>query len=145
MDTTSSGMTFAAYLPVASSLCYVDQLLYPTGVGEGLGILHVLAGDLVQGAADRGHRLVRQDAWAVASWEPIDQVSHRVFTWKHTPTEPGQNHSLVLQIGNCRTQHKTAAEGSEKHSIKTCQEFTFYTESRETTCQFLNFFFLLDL
>lgn len=84
-------MIFAAYLPVTSSLCYVDQFLYPPGVGEGLGILHVLAGDLVQGAADRGHRLVRQDAGPISSGQPIDQVSHGVFTCKHT--EPAQSQS----------------------------------------------------
>lgn len=56
--TQTAQVRFAAYSPVTSSLCYVDQLLYAASVSEGLGILHVLAGDLVQGAADGSHRLV---------------------------------------------------------------------------------------
>lgn len=54
----------AADLPVSSALGYVHQLFYAPRVSQGLGILHVLAGDLVQGAADGCHGLIRQHAGA---------------------------------------------------------------------------------
>lgn len=64
--------------PVSSALGDVDQLLDAARVGQGLGVLHVLAGDLVQGAADGRHRLVRQQG-GVAAGEPVHQVPHGVF------------------------------------------------------------------
>ena len=42
----------AADLPVSSALGDVHQLLYASRISQSLGVLHILAGDLVQGAAD---------------------------------------------------------------------------------------------
>lgn len=44
--------------PVSSALGDVDQLLDAARVGQGLGVLHVFAGDLVQGATDGCHSLI---------------------------------------------------------------------------------------
>lgn len=65
--------------PVSSALGDVDQLLDAPRVGQGLGVLHVLAGDLVQGATDGRHRLVGQQRGA-APRETIDQVPHRILS-----------------------------------------------------------------
>lgn len=65
-------------LPVSSAFGDVDQLLDPPGVSQGFGVLHVLAGDLVQRAADGGHRFVGQHG-GVPPREAIDQVPHRVL------------------------------------------------------------------
>lgn len=80
-------------LPVSSALGDVHQLLYASRVSQGLGVLHVLAGDLVQGAADGRHGLIRQHAGAGATWEPVDQVSHGVFPC------PGQKSSFRFWKG----------------------------------------------
>ena len=72
----------AADLPVSSALGDVHQLLYASRISQGLGVLHVLAGDLVQGAADGRHGLIREHAGAGATWEPVDQVSHGVFAFR---------------------------------------------------------------
>lgn len=65
-------------LPVPSAFGDVDQLLDAARVRQGLGVLHVPAGDLVQGATDGRHRLVRQQG-GVSSGEAVDQVPHGVF------------------------------------------------------------------
>lgn len=70
----------AAAAPVSSALCDVDQLLDAARVGQGLGVLHVLAGDLVQGATDGCHSLVRQQG-GVSSGEAVYQVPHCVLPW----------------------------------------------------------------
>lgn len=64
--------------PVSPALGDVDQLLDAARVGQGLGVLHVLAGDLVQSAADGCDRLVRQQC-GVAAGEPVHQVPHGVL------------------------------------------------------------------
>lgn len=76
----SSSRLLASDLPVSSALSYVHQLFYPPRVSQGFGVLHVFAGDLVQGTADGCHGLIRQHAGASASRKPVDQVSHGVFT-----------------------------------------------------------------
>lgn len=65
--------------PVSSALGDVDQLLDAPRVGQSLGVLHVFAGDLVQGATDGRHRLVRQQG-GVSPGEPVDQVPHRILS-----------------------------------------------------------------
>lgn len=64
--------------PVSSALGDVDQLLDAARVGQGLGVLHVFARDLVQGATDGRHGLVRQQG-GVSSRETVDQVPHGVL------------------------------------------------------------------
>lgn len=76
----SCSSLFAADLPVSPALGYVHQLFDPPRVGQGFGILHVFAGDLVQSTADGCHGLIRQHAGAAAARKPVDQVSHGVFT-----------------------------------------------------------------
>lgn len=74
-----------SHLPVSSAFGYVHQLLYTSRVGQSFGILHVFAGDLVQSTADGCHGFIGQDAGAVATWKPVHQVSHGVFTCRvHT-------------------------------------------------------------
>lgn len=70
-----------AVSPVSSALGDVDQLLDATCVGQGLGVLHVFAGDLVQGATDGRHGLVRQQG-GVPPREAIDQVPHCILPWE---------------------------------------------------------------
>lgn len=82
------GSATLSALPVSSALGDVDQLLDAARVGQGLGVLHVLAGDLVQSAADGGHRLVRQQG-GVAAGEPVHQVPHGVFPWGGEGTRRG--------------------------------------------------------
>lgn len=67
--------------PLSPALGDVDQLLDAARVGQCLGVLHVLAGDLVQGAADGRHRLVREQG-GVAPRETVHQVPHRVLPWE---------------------------------------------------------------
>ena len=67
--------------PVSSALGDVDQLLDAARVGQGLGVLHVFAGDLVQGATDGSHGLVRQQG-GVPPGETVDQVPHRILPWE---------------------------------------------------------------
>lgn len=67
--------------PVSSALGDVDQLLDATCVGQGLGVLHVFARDLVQGATDGRHSLIRQQG-GVPPRETIDQVPHRILPWE---------------------------------------------------------------
>lgn len=67
--------------PVSSALGDVDQFLNAARVGQGLGVLHVFAGDLVQGATDGSHGLVRQQG-GVPPGETVDQVPHRILTWE---------------------------------------------------------------
>lgn len=64
--------------PVSSALGDVDQLLDAARVGQGLGILHVFAGHLVQGATDGCHGLIGQQG-GVPPGETVDQVPHRIL------------------------------------------------------------------
>lgn len=70
----------SSHLPVSSAFGYVHQLLYTSRVSQSFGVLHVFAGDLMQSTADGCHSLIGQDAGAVATGKPVDQVSHGVFT-----------------------------------------------------------------
>lgn len=79
-DHSTGSSPFAANLPVSSAFGYVHQLLYAARVSQGLGVLHVLACDLVQSTADGCRGLVGQYAWAVAAGQPVDQVSHGVLS-----------------------------------------------------------------
>lgn len=76
--TNSQTNTSFCSAPVSSALGYVDQLLDAARVSESLCILHVFAGDLVQGATDGCHGLVRQQG-GVPPRETVDQVPHRVL------------------------------------------------------------------
>lgn len=64
--------------PVPPALGDVDQLLDAPCVSQGLGVLHILTGDLVQGAADGRHGLVRQQG-GVSPRETVHQVPHCVL------------------------------------------------------------------
>lgn len=76
--TNSQTNTSFCSAPVSSALGYVDQLLDAARVSESLCILHVFAGDLVQGATDGCHGLVWQQG-GVPPRETVDQVPHRVL------------------------------------------------------------------
>ena len=69
-------------MPVAlpPALADVDQLLDAPRVSQGLGVLHVPAGHLVQRAADGCHRLVRQQG-GVPPGQSVHQVSHCILPW----------------------------------------------------------------
>lgn len=64
--------------PVSSVLGDVDQLLDAPRVGQGFGVLHVFAGDLVQRAADGCHGFIGQHG-GVSPREAVDQVPHGIL------------------------------------------------------------------
>lgn len=66
-------------LPLSPAFGDVDQLLDAPGVGQRLGVLHVLAGDLVEGAADGRHRLVGEQG-GVSAGQSVHQVPHGVLS-----------------------------------------------------------------
>lgn len=70
-----------------------DELLDAACVSQCLGVLHVLGDDLVQGAADRRHRVVRHGfagcavvgataAGVTAPRKTVDQIPHRILPYE---------------------------------------------------------------
>lgn len=73
-----------------------DELLDATGVSQGFGVLHVLGDDLMQGAADCRHRVVRHGfaccavvgaagaaaAGVTAPRKAVHQIPHRVLPYE---------------------------------------------------------------